>query len=74
VATSLTAMLGTDVPLLGQIPLDPRMGAAGDAGTPIVVSAPDSPLAATFREVAAALADRLRDPAGRPLPVGSTGI
>ena len=40
----------TDV--LGEIPLDARVRAAGDAGTPIVRSDPDSPVAKAFIEVA----------------------
>src|SRR5688572_22529267 len=42
VATSLTKTIGADVPLLGQVPLDPRLREAGDDGNPIVKSVPDS--------------------------------
>jgi ATP-binding protein involved in chromosome partitioning len=41
--------------LLGQIPLIPEIRAGGDAGRPIVVSAPDSEAAATFRSMGEAL-------------------
>src|ERR1700732_2997226 len=44
VAERLTRTRGVDVPLLGQIPLDPALVAAGDAGMPVVLSAPDSPV------------------------------
>lgn len=47
------------VPLLGEIPLDPRIGAGGDAGRPIVVSVPASVPAAAFRTAAQSLAARL---------------
>jgi ATP-binding protein involved in chromosome partitioning len=40
------------VPLLGRIPLDVRVREAGDQGLPVVLSAPDSPLAASFRAAA----------------------
>ncbi len=40
------------VPFLGALPLDPEIALAGDSGTPYVVQRPDSPVAATFREVA----------------------
>ena len=44
---------------LGQIPLDPEIGAAGDSGVPLLVGHPESPQAAAFRSVAAALLERL---------------
>jgi ATP-binding protein involved in chromosome partitioning len=44
------------VPFLGEIPLDRRIREGGGPGVPIMVSAPDSPLAATYREVASRLA------------------
>lgn len=43
------------VPFLGEIPLDPKIREAGDAGVPIVVGRPDSPQAGAFRRIAAAL-------------------
>ncbi|WP_062305148.1 P-loop NTPase [Demequina subtropica] len=69
VAGRLTKVLGTDVPLLGQIPLDITAREAGDAGTPVVVSDPDSPAASAMREVARKLTSRQRGLAGRSLGV-----
>ncbi len=43
------------VPLLGQIPLDPRLRACADEGTPLVCAAPDSPAGAALRGVAGKL-------------------
>ena len=43
-------MLG--VPFLGEIPLDAKVVVGGDSGQPIVMSNPDSPAAAAFRELA----------------------
>jgi len=40
------------VPLLGSIPLDPAICAAGENGTPIVIGSPDSPTARAFRDLA----------------------
>jgi ATP-binding protein involved in chromosome partitioning len=40
------------IPLLGRIPLDVRVREAGDQGLPVVLSAPDSPLAEAFKSVA----------------------
>ncbi len=53
--------LGTS--LLGQVPLIPEIRAGGDAGTPIVVAAPESPAATVFREIARTLRHRLSQPA-----------
>ncbi|SES79335.1 Mrp/NBP35 family ATP-binding protein [Oceanicella actignis] len=53
-------------PFLGEIPLDLAIRTAADGGAPIVVQAPESPQARAFANVAAALADALRDPAGAP--------
>src|SRR5438445_297322 len=40
------------VPFLGTVPLDPAIVESGDAGTPIVISAPESAPAAAFRQIA----------------------
>lgn len=42
-------------PLLGQIPLDPPMGALADHGKPSVIVSPESPSAKAFEEVTEAL-------------------
>jgi ATP-binding protein involved in chromosome partitioning len=67
VSDSLTRMLGAPVPLLGQIPLEPRLRECGDTGTPVVLAAPDSPSAAALRGVADRLAVRARGLAGMSL-------
>jgi ATP-binding protein involved in chromosome partitioning len=48
-----------DIPFLGSIPIDPRIRAGGDAGAPMIISHPDSPASAAFRETASALAGRI---------------
>lgn len=40
------------VPFLGEIPLDPSVRKAGDGGTPVVLAAPESPVAQAFRDLA----------------------
>ena len=55
--------LGTT--LLGQVPLLPSIREGGDAGLPIVVSAPASPAAEVFRGIAQTLLDRLAAPRNR---------
>ena len=42
-------------PLLGQIPLDPRICSGGDEGNPIALSQPDSLAARIFSQIAVAL-------------------
>lgn len=69
VAERLSKTLGVDVPLLGQIPLDIVAREAGDAGTPVVISDPDSPAAQSLQAMARALAGRKRGLAGRSLGV-----
>ena len=73
VADSLTRAIGANVPLLGQIPLDPRVREAGDGGHPIVTTLPDAPAAVVLREVAEKLSTRSRGLAGRLLSVSPAG-
>jgi ATP-binding protein involved in chromosome partitioning len=72
VAERLSRAVGADVPLLGQIPLDPALVAAGDSGVPIVLSAPDSPVGKELRGVADRLSSRRRGLAGVSLGLDPT--
>jgi len=56
------------VPFLGEIPLDPTIRSAGDAGQPIVASAPESTQAKPFLEIASKVRDVLLsdEPSDRP--------
>ncbi|MEJ6395933.1 P-loop NTPase [Gymnodinialimonas sp. 2305UL16-5] len=45
------------VAFLGKVPLDPNVVDCGDDGTPLIGAAPDSPAAAAYRDIAAALGD-----------------
>jgi ATP-binding protein involved in chromosome partitioning len=67
VADSLSRTLGAPVPLLGQIPLEPRLRECGDAGTPVVLAAPGSASGSALRAVADKLAVRARGLAGMSL-------
>jgi ATP-binding protein involved in chromosome partitioning len=67
VADVLTRMMGTPVPLLGQVPIDTRLRESADAGIPLVVAEPSSPAAEQFAKIAGNLAERTRGLAGRPL-------
>lgn len=64
VAERLSRAVGADVPLLGQIPLDPALVTAGDAGVPIVSSAPDSAVSKELLRIADGLSSRQRGLAG----------
>lgn len=70
ISESLTRRLGYDVPLLGAVPLDVALREGGDAGRPVVWSAPGSPAAVALRAVADAMGARPRGLAGRPLGLG----
>ncbi|MDQ2722497.1 MAG: Mrp/NBP35 family ATP-binding protein [Actinomycetota bacterium] len=72
VAASLSKAVGTDVPLLGQIPLETKVREAGDAGVPIVLSDPDSPAAVALRGVAEKLTVRSRGLAGMSLTLNTS--
>jgi ATP-binding protein involved in chromosome partitioning len=49
-----------ELPFLGRIPLDVAVRRAGDAGTPTVLSAPDSPAGAALRQMAGRVFEALR--------------
>lgn len=72
VAERLTAITGTDVPLLGSVPLDPQLRVQGDEGTPIAVQAPDSPSGRAIGDIADKLKIRRDSLAGKNLNLGVT--
>jgi len=43
------------VPFLGEVPLDPKIRASGDSGTPVTIAEPDGPQAKAFKALAAQL-------------------
>ena len=67
VAESLTQLLGAPVPLLGSVPIDPRLREGGDTGVPIVVADPASPAAVALTAIARELGGRKTSLVGRPL-------
>ena len=54
------------VPFLGEVPLGMEVREAGDKGTPVVVSNPDSPQAKAFRKVAEEVARQVSIEAMKP--------
>ncbi|MFE6613704.1 Mrp/NBP35 family ATP-binding protein [Amycolatopsis sp. NPDC057786] len=73
VADSLSKSVGSTVPLLGQVPMDPRVVSNGDAGTPIVLAEPDAPASLVLKEAAKKLTVRARGLAGMMLNVTPAG-
>jgi ATP-binding protein involved in chromosome partitioning len=61
-----------DVPLLGSLPLEIAIREQGDAGTPIVASAPDSAAAQAYRQTARAVAAHLALRPRAPMPIASS--
>ncbi len=72
VAESLSRTMGVDVPLLGQVPLDPTLVAAGDTGVPLALSSPDEGAGASLNKIADALAAKKRGLAGMSLGLDTT--
>jgi len=58
-----------DAPLLGQVPLDPALCAAGDAGAPLVRTHPESATARALTGVAGRLPAVRRSVVGKSLPL-----
>jgi ATP-binding protein involved in chromosome partitioning len=62
------------VPLVGQIPIEPRLREGGDEGRPIVVREPESAAARALVEAAHRVAQVTRSKVGRPLTLLATGV
>ncbi len=60
------------VPLLGSLPLDITIREQGDAGRPVVVAAPDSPVAQAYRQTARVMAATLAQRPRAPLSIVSS--
>lgn len=58
VASTLTTRLGYDVPLLAQVPIEPKVSASGDEGVPLVALEPERPAAAAIIALAEQLSSR----------------
>jgi ATP-binding protein involved in chromosome partitioning len=66
-AERLTATVGAEVPLLGQIPLDIQLREGGDTGVPIVLGQSGTPAAAALSSIAGQLAAKPRGLSGMKL-------
>ena len=67
VAQSLSRVLGAEVPLLGQVPIDKRLREGGDTGSPLVLSDPDAAASKELLKVVDTLTGRPRGLAGMSL-------
>ena len=73
VAETLSARLGYNIPLLGEIPLDERLRSGGDLGNPLIATDPDTPAAQILDQIAAKLGGRPRGLLGRQLGLSPVG-
>ncbi|MFI0452925.1 Mrp/NBP35 family ATP-binding protein [Actinomadura sp. 6N118] len=69
VADALTQTLGTRVPLLGQIPIDPRLREGSDNGQPLVLADPDSGAGKELRTISDKIGGRSRGLSGMSLGI-----
>lgn len=71
-AERLRTLTGATVPLLGSVPLDPRLREGGDAGVPLALGAPESPAGQAIHAIADKLVVRRESLAGKSLGLGVT--
>ncbi|CAL9536023.1 Iron-sulfur cluster carrier protein [Nocardiopsis dassonvillei] len=69
VADALGRTLGTNIPLLGQIPLDTRLREGGDEGKPLVLTDPEAEASKVIESIADSLVGRPRGLAGMQLGI-----
>ncbi|WP_269853395.1 Mrp/NBP35 family ATP-binding protein [Streptomyces sp. RPT161] len=69
VAEGLTKVTGTNVPVLGSIPIDVRLREGGDDGRPVVLTDAESPAGSALRTIAGKLGGRQRGLAGMSLGI-----
>jgi len=69
VAEGLSRTTGTEVPVLGRIPIDVRLREGGDDGRPVTLAYPDSPAGVALRGIATRLGARSRGLAGMSLGI-----
>lgn len=73
VADALSRVTGTNVPLLGQIPLDLRLREGGDDGKPVVLADPEAAASVVLSDIAQRLSVRSRGLVGMSLSVSPAG-
>ncbi len=73
VADALSKILGTEIPLLGQVPLDTRLREGGDEGKPLVLTDPDVEASKVITSIAETLVGKPRGLAGMQLGISPAG-
>ncbi len=73
VAGTLSARLGYEVKVLGQIPLEEKLREGGDSGLPIVAAAPEAASAKVLQQISDELSGRTRGLAGMQLGLSPAG-
>jgi ATP-binding protein involved in chromosome partitioning len=68
VGGGLKLALESNVPFLGELPIDPRVAQCGDGGEPIVRKYPDSPVAKAYMSLAATVSETANVPTIGGLP------
>jgi ATP-binding protein involved in chromosome partitioning len=68
VGGGLKLALESNVPFLGELPIDPRVAECGDSGEPIVRKYPDSPVAKAYMTLAETVAATTAKPTTDALP------
>jgi ATP-binding protein involved in chromosome partitioning len=58
----------SNVPFLGELPIDPRVAECGDCGEPVVRKYPDSPIALAYKALAVTVAEVASKPTSAALP------
>ncbi|MCC7013941.1 MAG: Mrp/NBP35 family ATP-binding protein [Planctomycetes bacterium] len=56
-------------PMLGRVPLNPAVRVGGDAGDPVTIAQPGSPISAAFREIGGKMAQRVAIRSMQSLPI-----
>lgn len=69
VVDALSKTLGTQIPLLGQVPLEPRLREGSDSGEPLVLTDPDNEVSKIITEMAGNLVGKPRGLAGMQLGI-----
>jgi ATP-binding protein involved in chromosome partitioning len=72
VADTLTQRFGYEVPLLAEVPLDPRLRSGGDSGVPVVLDDPTAAASEALAALAKELAERRPSLVGRSLGITPT--